>query len=342
MKKVLIYLLLSCALISCGQKDDVKTTGSSSGDNKIKKSDSVSTQAFDTTQINVSSLPKFKMTFEREGGVNIINSELTNEKFLFEGHDNLISPDGSSVVTTVTNQDGSRNIAIYDIATKSKKILKSPTGRQSFDASFSPDGKTLVFCNFSGKKWNIALINIDDTGFKIISDSYKTDLFSPTFSQDGTSILCQDMLNFIEFDLKGNLLKTIPVKEIIGDKKIYMSSGNKGYFVNGKSEILFDADTEEFFETMREPISNIFVYNIQSKTLRNLADKNISSYNPYPLSDGKHILFSAFTKSDLSKSNDPQNMEPNITSWIYIMKLDGGGKTKLVKNAYEPSASKVD
>lgn len=342
MKKVLYFIIVSGALIGCGQKNDVKSSGNPAADTKTKKSDSVLTQIFDTTKINVSSLPKFKMTFEREGGVNIVNSDLTNERFLYEGHDNLLSPDGSKVVTTVTNQDGSRNIAIYDISLKTKRILKSATGRQSFDASFSPDGKTLVFCNFSGAKWNVALINLDDTGFRIITESYKTDLFCPTFSSDGTSILCQDMLNFVEFDLKGNVLKTIPIKEIIGAKKMYMSSANKGYLINDKNEILFDADTEDFFETAREPISNIYIYNLQTKTLKNLSDKNISAYDPFLLSDGKHILFSAFTKSDLSKSSDPQDMEPVITSWIYIMNIDGGGKTRLVKNAFEPSASGLD
>jgi WD40 repeat protein len=342
MKKILYSIIISGALIGCGQKNDVKSSGNPTGDTKTKKQDSVSAQNFDTTKIDVSSLPKFKMTFEREGGVDIINSDLSSERFLFNGHDNLISPDGSKVVTTVTNQDGSRNIAIYEIASKTQKILKSPTGRQSFDASFSPDGKTLVFCNFSGAKWNIALVNVDDTGFKILSVSYKTDLFCPTFSADGASILCQDMMNFIEFDLKGNIVKTTPVKEIIGDRKMYMSSANKGYLINNKTEILFDADTEDFFETAREPISNIYIYNLQTKKLRNLSDKNISAYDPFPLSDGKHILFSAFTKEDLSKSSDPKDMEPVITSWVYLMNIDGGGKTRLVKNAFEPSASKLD
>lgn len=342
--KICLGILLSFALLTgCGQKTESQGVGGNTGDSKQKKSDSTQTQkSGDTSKINLSALPKFKLTFEREGGIDIISSDLGKEKFLYVGHDNLISPDGSKVVHTQSNNDGTRSIAIFDVETKTTKILNSITGKQSFDAAFSPDGKMLVLCNFSGTKWNIALINIDDTGFKILSDKCKTDLFSPTFAPDGNSILCQDMQSFIEFDLKGNILKTIPLKDIVGDKPIFFSSGNKGYMINNKKEILFDADTQDFFETSREPISTIFSYNIETKFLRNLSDKSISTYSPFPLSDGKYILFSAYTKDDLSKSPDPRDVEPVITSWIYIMNMDGTGKTKMVKNAFEPSASKVE
>ncbi|MBS1514462.1 MAG: PD40 domain-containing protein [Bacteroidetes bacterium] len=335
-----IFASLFCIFIasSCGSKTEQKSGGEKSGDTKLNKSDSVQSYAQNKVPAD---LPKFKMTFEKEGGVYLVNSDLSDEKYLYKGYDNLISPDGKKVVHTQSNQDGSRNIALYDVESKSVKTLKSPTGKQSFDASFSPDSKKIAFCNFSGKKWNIAVVNIDDTGFFILSDKYKTDLFCPTFSPDGNSILCQDMQNFIELDLKGNILQTIPLKSITGDKQIYFSSANKGYFVNGKKEILFDADTQDFFETAREPISNIYLYSIASKSLKNITDKNISSYDPFPTSDGKYILFSAYTKDDLSKSLNPQDMEPVITSWIYIMKTDGSEKAKLLRGAYEPSASSV-
>lgn len=339
--KEILYLAISLFMLSgCGQKNESQGLKEKTGDSKISKSDSIRTEnSGEHVQLN---LPKFRMTFERGGTINLINSDLSNDKLLYEGHDNLISPDGNKVVLTQSNNDGSRKIALYDIETKAAKTLNSITGKQNFDASFSPDGKTLVFCSFSGVKWNIALINIDDTGFKILTDKYKTDLFCPTFAPDGNSILCQDMQSFIELDLKGNILKTISLKEITGDRQIFFSSANKGFFINNKKEILFDADTQEFFETSREPISNIYSYNIDKKVLTNLSDKNISAYDPFPLSDGKQILFSAYTKEDLSKSADPRDMEPVITSWIYIMNLDGTQKTKLIKNAFEPSASKVE
>lgn len=342
MNKVFYFVFSLFILIGCGQKNEIKGTGEKSGDMKSVKSDSGQTKAGDTSKIILSALPEFKITFEREGGIYIVNSDLTNEKLLFSGHDNVVSMDGSKVLSTKSNADGTRNIAVYDIAGKTTKSLTSVTGKQSFDASFSPDGKSLVFCNFSGKKWNIAVVNSDDTGFKILSDGYKTDLFSPTFAPDGNSILCHDLNNFIEIDLKGNIMKTILLKEVFGDAKIYFSSANKAYYINNKSDILFDADTDVFFETSREPISNVFIYNVQNKVLKNLSDKNISTYDPFPLSDGKYILFSAYTKADLSKSPDPQDREPVITSWIYVMKTDGTGKTKMVQNAFEPSASKVE
>lgn len=329
-------------LVGCGQKNEIKGTGEKTSDSKTNKSEKTQIQkSGDTSKIDLSQLPKFKLAYLRDGNINIANSDLSNEKYLYKGYDNLISPDGSKVVYTQSNNDGTRNIAIFDVESKVSKVLTSPTGKQSFDACFSPDGKTIVFCNFSGTKWNIAFIGIDDTGFRIISDKYNTDLFCPTFAPDGNSILCQDMNSFIEFDLKGNILRTIPLKEVTGDKEIYFSSGNKGFFTNNKKEILFDADTQDFFETSREPISNIYTYNIETKTLKNLSDKSISTYTPFPLSDGKYILFSAYTKDDLTPSTNPQDKDPVIVSSIYIMNIDGTGKTKMLKDGYKPSASKV-
>lgn len=341
MKNKYCFLALSLLIFfGCSQNNQSQGTGSKSGDMKVK-SDSTQLNDKDSSTLKLSDLPKFKLTFEREGGINIINSDLSGESFLFNGHDNVISPDGSKVITTKNNQDGSRSIVVFDVQSKTTKVLSSITGKYSFDASFSPDGEILVFCNFSGKKWNIAVLNSDDTGFKILTDGYKSDLYSPTFAPDGKSILCHDLKNFIEIDLKGNIVKTIPFKEVFGDTQIYFSSAIKAYFINNKSDVLFDAETDVFFETAREPIFNVFVYNVQSKTLKNLSDKNISTYDPFPLSDGKHILFSAYTKADLTKSHDPQDREPVITSWIYIMKTDGTGKTKIIQNAFEPSASKI-
>jgi len=342
-KNNFLYTVITVLLIcGCGQKNQSQDIKQNSGDSKSVKSDSSLAGTNETDNIKISGLPKFKIAFEREESVHIVNSDLTGEKLLFKSFDNLISPDGSKIVSSKNNQDGSRSIAVYDIQSNATKILSSIKGKQNFDASFSPDGKSLVFCNFSGVKWNLAIINLDDTGFKVITEDYKSDLFCPTFSPDGNSILCQDMQNFLEIDLKGKIITSIPLKDIIGDKKIYLSSGNKGYWINNKSAILFDADTEDFFETMREPISGVFVYDIKTKSLKSLSTKNISMYHPYPVNDGKYILFSAYTKEDLVKSPDPQDNEPVITSWIYIMNLDGTGKTKMIKNAFEPSASQIN
>jgi len=333
-KYILFIFALFFILTGCGKKNEVQGTGDKSVTNTQKKSDS--------TAVNAQNLPKFKIAFQREDGVNLINSDLTGEKYLYKGYDNVISPDGSQIAYTQSNQDGTRNIVLFNYEINLPVVLNSIEGENSFDASYSPDGKMLVFCNFSGKKWNIARVNTDDSGFKILTASYERDLFCPTFAPDGKSILCHDMQNFIEMDLNGKILRTYPMNAVFGDKPIYISSANKAYFINNKKEILFDADTEVFFETSREPISNIFVYNIESKTLKNITDEKISSYDPYPVSDGTHILFSAYTKEDLSKSSDPRDNEPVILSWVYVMNMDGTGKSKLIKNALEPSASKVE
>jgi len=334
LKKIFFVILAAIVLTGCGNNSELKGSGDK------KQTSQYSSK--DTSKSNApSKIGKFKMTFARDNGVNFINSDLTGEKYLYSGNDNMISPDGSEVVYTQSGQDGSRVIAIYNIGSGTSKVLNSIDGKNSFDACFSPDGKMLVFCNFSGKKWNIGTVNTDDTGFKILSSSYGTDLFCPTFAPDGKSIICNGMNEFVEFDLDGKILQKISVQEQFNAKNIYLSSANRVFFINNKKELLFDADTEVFFETAREPISNIFVYNIESKSIRNISGDKISCYDPFVLSDGKNILFSAFTKEDLSKSTDPRDMEPVILSWVYTMGIDGKGKTKLIRNAYEPSASNV-
>lgn len=77
MKNKFCFLALSLLIFfGCSQNNQSQGTGSKSGDMKVK-SDSTQLNDKDSSTLNLSDLPKFKLTFEREGGINIINSDLS-------------------------------------------------------------------------------------------------------------------------------------------------------------------------------------------------------------------------------------------------------------------------
>lgn len=107
------------------------------------------------------------------------------------------SPDSNSLVLNYCLSEG-RNLdcrlGIYDLTARSLRLVPKPENESWVGASFSPDGRQVVFVssiNVSEEQSHhgqISIVDLDGTSYRKITNS-PTPKNSPSFSQDGTKII---------------------------------------------------------------------------------------------------------------------------------------------------------
>ncbi|MCH8288090.1 MAG: PD40 domain-containing protein [Candidatus Marinimicrobia bacterium] len=97
------------------------------------------------------------------------------------------SPDGKKIAF-VSSEDGSSMLMIYDTASgEINELTRFDEIRQVYKLDWSPDGNRLLFETSTGNGRDIATINSDGSGFRLLVNS-PADERHPVFSPDGKQI----------------------------------------------------------------------------------------------------------------------------------------------------------
>ncbi len=95
------------------------------------------------------------------------------------------SPDGQSIVFT---SDRGGQPQIYRMSANGGEPQRLTfQGRQNLDASYSPDGKFLTLVNLDESRYRIALLDLSNNNFRIVSDGSLDE--SPSFAPNGAVII---------------------------------------------------------------------------------------------------------------------------------------------------------
>lgn len=129
------------------------------------------------------------------------NTELT-------GTDIALSPDGYAIAYTDTT-GGNSQVHIYNITTQEDQRLD--LGDYNYHAqTFSPDGNYLaVSCQFDEYSSMIILYDLRDSSFSNIVNPDTQSLYNPTFSPDGTLLVCHDMRKVFVYSFDNGITKHI-------------------------------------------------------------------------------------------------------------------------------------
>jgi Tol biopolymer transport system component len=220
-----------------------------------------------------------------------------------------ISPDGSTVAFTRTDQNGS---AIYTIGMDGGRQTRL-VGAPAMDPTWSPDGSQIAFAGSPGGPYGIYLIGADGSNPRIVDGTGEISVGHPTWSPDGGSIAFEATAGAPEagatwdiytapVDGSGlrNLSQTPNASEI---SPVWSPDGSQLAFVRDGSVWLRDIATGD--ET---PLT--------SSTGRQL-DAN-PSWSP----DGQVIAFDRTLATGTS---------------LMTMRADGSGITLLASNATDPA-----
>jgi TolB protein len=158
----------------------------------------------------------------------VANLDGTGQKKIATGGvDPDISPDGTKVAFNTEGEGTQRYIAVVDIASKKVTQFKGVPSDNSYGPVWLPDGSKLSFYIFLNKEWDIALINADGSGFRVLKKSEPNDhsYFSTAWMPDGRSFYCQDLENLYHVGLDGSVINQWPIQKLIKDGD--MDSGMK-------------------------------------------------------------------------------------------------------------------
>jgi TolB protein len=245
--------------------------------------------------------------------------------------DVTISPEGNALAFTLYSSKvdskkhaPARRIAVLDSQGIAPRILESIPGENSYGPIWSPDAKSLMFNHLSGAKWEVGLINRDDSAFRIITSPLSDDpIISCAFwANDSKSLYVYDSSNLYQIGLDGKELNRVPFLEW---SISLMTTGGKMALSPNGSKFLIETvvDTHKQDDLLSSsPI--VYVCDLKTKQKLTITSQHGEISRPSWLPDGNTLLFSSVGK----KRTD-----------IYCKDLTTGRESLLLSNASAPSLS---
>ena len=269
-----------------------------------------------------------KIAFQRGGNVWIANIDGSAAKKIADGVFPDISPDGTRVAFNTEAAAGpERHIAIVDVATGKVTVLKNIPSDNCYGPVWSSDGKELAFMILADKKWQIGVVNADDSGFRFIKNAELNDdgLGGLEWSPDGKWIFCHDLNNIYQVDVGGQTTNKWELAKILTDSS--MNSGNRLSVSTDGKTLLMDVDcgAEHERKNWDGPQPAVEKFYLGSGKAVRVTGKNDFVWDPCWLSATEFLCI-------MQKENEK---EPSI----YRMSSDGKNPKLIAKNARTPSVS---
>jgi TolB protein len=243
-----------------------------------------------------------------------------------KGSDPCISPDGTKIAYTANFPNGDRNIAVVDINTRGKVIMKTES-TNCYGPTWSPDGKYLAYNVFDeqNSRWLIAIIDAGNTSNTVLTAQLEQG-YMPTWSADSRGVVVQNLDNIYVFDLDGNITTTYKVADMDRGVSVLQdagpSSSDKFVFTNDNSKIVFSSEANEPGGSDGPPTA-VFVYDIANKHVTRLSPTGYFAGGVFV--KGDKVMFTA---SKL-KSTIPN---------VYVVDIDGKNLKLLFANCADISA----
>jgi WD40 repeat protein len=117
-----------------------------------------------------------------------------------------IHPDGGSVLFDFCPEPTSCRLLSFDLTSKQLNTVFGTNGIRASDASYSPDGKWIVFKallyagNVKKESFQIGLINADGSNFRTLTKYKHALLYDPSFSPDGKFVIYTKRNGFASAD----------------------------------------------------------------------------------------------------------------------------------------------
>ena len=272
-----------------------------------------------------------QIAFERNNAVYLANLDGTGERKIADGIFPAISPDGTRVAFNTVEKTSDttyiRHIAVTDVASGKTTVFKDVPSTNSYYPTWSPDGKRILFTLRQNEVWDLGLINVDGTGFRVVrkGDPNEVTRYSPVWARDGQSVFCQDMTNIYRLGLDGAVIaqwkidKIIPNGDMSGDCRIDVSPDGKRLLLG--IEMGEEANRKDW----DGPVPALWSFDLDSQHAVRITPKKLFGWDGVWI-DNADVLF-------LSKPTGEKEAS------VYRMSIDGKNRKRVIKNARFPSVS---
>jgi len=204
-------------------------------------------------------------------------------------------------------------MAIIDLNTK-RKIVLSTRGIDCDELLWSPNGKLIAYrvWNEKLKKRDIAIINADNTGRKVLTDKLP-EIWGVSWTSDSKKIIASDLDSIFFIDLNGNVTNIYKTSDIAKTKWCrdfrFTADGKKIVFLRHVNEIVNSTGGS----------SAVFVYDMATKKALRVSPK------------GYNFIGVIIRNNKILASGEKAASRPN---WgIYSIDLDGKNFKLFLPNA---------
>lgn len=260
-----------------------------------------------------------KLAFQNDEFISCYNFSTGETANLTEGFDPCISPDGEWIAYTesgVIDNDGSRVIKLISTKDSLKKELNINNSNH-YGAIWSPIGDYLAF-SIMLNHWYIGVIKPNSSDYITLMPDSETDLYSPTWTQDGEFILAHNMSTLYKFNINGNLIQKYNILELVG-LQFFFSSSTKFFMASDNETLIFDSGVDEYIEGLNGPSSAIFSYNLTTKSIERISKKGICTMDLW-IDKQDMIYFSG-----LGNANEPSKIyQTSLTDTTAIVIINKG------------------
>ncbi len=302
-------VLLALLSFACSKKETAS---------KPAQKDSVKATQPSQAQVN-------KLFFEESGKFYSANMDGSNIEMLLKCIDPSASPDGKFVAYTDYGKKGERRIAMYEIATKTKRVFTSIPDSNSYGPVLSPDSKHILFNHFLGSNWAIASLDADDKNFRIITPQSVNDRFSgyysPSWLLDGWGFICHNLDTAYAFSPTGSLLEKHVMKVLVPIEEYGISSASHLFSDPANHRIFIEAGSDEE-DGIEIEHYGIFVYDTQSKRSNQISPDSLHAWDPHWYEAEKKFFFRGYSNADLKAAR--RKSEWGQADWkMYSVNADG-------------------
>jgi TolB protein len=229
---------------------------------------------------------------------------------LINGADPCISPDGTKVAYTQSDDEGNRRIAICDPATGKSDLVEGIEGNNEFGPVWSSDGATLVFNHFDESDWSLAAVNASGGNFRIVIGKGVRQAAAFANIPGTSKWLCHDLDGFYLAEIGET--GAAKIEALPGAKPVEGLSmpGSISVSPDGKHalfERLVEAETGPDDEG---PPSAVFLLDIASGEITRVTPKGLHADHPGWLPGGREFLFGSYDSKTQQESVSRMSIEP--------------------------------
>lgn len=271
-----------------------------------------------------------RFAFDKDDAVYVADANGGSVKRVADGIFPALSPDGRRIAFNTVEKSGTtyvRHIAVVDIDSGKTTVCKDVPSENSYNTTWSPDGKWIAFTLRREQVWDLGMVKEDGTGFNLIKKGAENEatLYSPCWSRDKQSIFCQDMTNIYRLGLDGVVLAQWKIEKIIPNGNM-SGDGRLSLAPDGKRLLLsVEMGEEHHRKDWDGPPPALWSFDTDTQRAVRLTSKNLFAWDGCWL-DNDTLLF-------LSQASGEK--EPSI----YRMSANGKNLKRLIKGGRMPSAS---
>lgn len=186
-----------------------------------------------------------RLAYRADGEVWVAKLDGSEARKLGPGSDPEISPDGTKLAYTHTDEQNQRRIAVVDVASGQRTIFTAVPGRKAYGPNWLPDSSALTFHFEDGGAWQLGWAKADGSGFRALWKATDADsaLQGVAWQPDGKGFFAYDLQAIHRFDAEGKPQQKWILAKII-PKASFSAGGAISLSPDGR-ELLLEVDMLE-------------------------------------------------------------------------------------------------